>query len=107
MSNSKHMLREKYKQHFRHINTTAQLRATLRAGPYAWPGGYPLYFVADDGGALCFDCVRAEYRSVSHSIRNKENDGWRVVACCVNWEDNYMDCAHCGERIEPAYLSDR
>ena len=90
----------------KHIKTTAQLRAILRAGPYAWPGGYPMFFVTNDGDSLCFECVRAEYRSVSYSIRHKVNDGWRVVACCVNWEDNDMICDHCGERIESAYHSE-
>jgi hypothetical protein len=36
-------------------------------------------------------------------MRNKVNDGWRVVACDTNWEDASLYCDHSGERIESAY----
>jgi hypothetical protein len=25
---------------------------------WAWPGGYPLYYMVEDGGALCPTCAR-------------------------------------------------
>lgn len=87
-----------------HITTTKQLKAALRTGPYAWPGGYPLYFIASDGAALSFQAVRDNFRSVLWSIRNKANDGWRVTAIDVNWED--ICCEHTGERIPSAYGED-
>lgn len=93
-------LRAVYRRTFHEINDTLQLRATLRAGPYAWPGVYPLYFVTDDGEALSFDSVRANYRQCASSIRNKISDGWRIVACEVNWEDAELTCSHSGEPIE-------
>jgi len=49
-----------YRQHFAQITTTGQLKAMLRDGPYAWPGGYPLFFVTSDGGALSFQTVQDE-----------------------------------------------
>jgi hypothetical protein len=83
--------------------TTIQLKTILRSGAYSWPGCYPLYFITSDGAALSFDSVRANFRSVIWSMRNKVNDGWRVVGCDTNWEDSSLYCDHSGERIESAY----
>ncbi len=93
-------------RHHTTIATGLQLRETLRAGPYAWPGGYPLYFVADDGEALSFDSVRANIRQVLRSIRDGVNDGWRVLGVDVNYEDPALFCAHSGDRIPSAYSED-
>jgi hypothetical protein len=86
--------------------STLDLKNALRSGPFAWPGGYPLFFVTSDGAALSFDAVRENIRSVIWSIRNGVNDGWRVVGCDVNWEDFELFCDHTGNRIESAYAED-
>jgi len=99
-------LRADYRRTHSDISNTLQLRATLRAGAYAWPGGYPMFFITSDGEALSFDTVRAEYAQVSRAIRDKSNDGWRVVACEINYEDAELTCAHSGNRIDSAYGSD-
>lgn len=99
-------LRKHYKRTHSRISTGAQLRATLRAGAFTWPGGYPLYFVTSDGGALAFDSVRDNLRSVLDSIRTKWDDGWRVVACEVNYEDTELYDDHTGRKIESAYGQD-
>lgn len=99
-------LRTRYKYTHARIKTGAELRATLRAGAFAWPGGYPLYFITSDGGALAFDTVRDNLRSVLDSIRTKCDDGWRVVACEVNYEDPELYDDHTGEKIESAYGED-
>ncbi len=83
--------------------TTNQLKSQLRNGEFAWPGGYPLFFITDDGAALSFGAVRENIKSVIWSMRHKVNDGWRVTGCEVNWEDDSMTCAHTGEPIESAY----
>jgi hypothetical protein len=83
--------------------TTKQLKQQLRDGSFAWPGGYPLYFIADDGAALSFEAVTENIKSVIWSMRHKVSDGWRVIGCEVNWEDDSMTCAHTGELIGSAY----
>lgn len=88
------------------IKTGAHLRATLRAGDVTWPGCYPLFFITSDGGALAFDTVRDNLRSVLDSIRTKCDDGWRVVACEVNYEDTELYDDHTGRKIESAYGED-
>lgn len=87
------------------IQTTTDLKNAIRSGAYAWPGGYPLFFITDDGAALSFDSVKANLRSVLWSIKNKVNDGWRVVGCDANWEDGELTCEHSGKRIESAYCN--
>jgi len=74
--------------------------------PYAWPGGYPTYFVTSDCAALCCKCAKREGKRITASIREQSNDGWRVVAQVVNWEDASLFCDHCGNRIESAYAED-
>ena len=81
-----------------------QVKGFLRHGQYAWPGGYPLYLVTADGAALCFSCVRQEFRNVAESIRsNTPRDGWYVEAQDINYENPGLFCDHCNSRIESAY----
>ena len=75
----------------------------LKVGPYAWPGGYPLYFITSDGEALSFDAAKENARQICAAIREKSDDGWRVLTCDVNWEDSELTCVHTGKRIESAY----
>ncbi len=85
------------------IRTISEFRSAVRNGPYAWPGGYPIYFVCDDGAALCCKCVKKERRSILSSIADKMNDGWRVIGLDVNYEDDMLHCDNCSDRIESAY----
>lgn len=87
------------------ISTPAQFGRAL-SQPYAWPGGYPTYFVTSDGAALCHQCAKQEGKAICDSIRNGFSDGWKVEAQDVNWEDPSLYCTHCGERIESAYAED-
>ena len=95
-------LRVGYERHARNVAVAADVKATLRAGGFAWPGGYPLYFVASDGEAMSFDSVRAELCNVLRAVRERSRDGWRVVGVDVNYEER-LYCAHSGEPIPSAY----
>ena len=97
------LLREGFSRHHGTINNLAQLKATLRAGEFAFPGGYPLYFMTSDGAALSFTAVKSEFRNVAHSMLHLIHDGWYIVACAVNYEDSDLLCDHTGQRIESAY----
>lgn len=85
------------------INTVSDFRRAYRNGPYAWPGGYPLFFITDDGDALSFDAVKDNLRSIIDAIANKHSDGWRVIALDINYEDQNLYCAHTDKRIPAAY----
>jgi hypothetical protein len=103
---SKHPIRPDYARTFARINNSLQLRATIRAGAYAWPGGYQMYLIANDGEALCFDCAQTQYYQCAYSIRHGINDGWRIVGCDINYEDPDLYCAHCSKSIPSAYGND-
>lgn len=85
------------------INSISDFRRAVRNGPYAWPGGYPLFFICDDGGALCCKCVKTERRNILESIASDSRDGWRVTAIDINYEDSQLFCDHCSDVIESAY----
>lgn len=98
-------LRANYRRTHHNIATVEDLKATLRNGAYAWPGGYPLYFITADGAALSFATVRAEFRLIAEAVAsNNKRGGWRVIACDVNWEDADLRCEHSGEPIEAAHV---
>lgn len=106
LGNALRPVRPVFSHHFPRIETGAQLRATLRAGPYTWPGGYPVFFYFYDGEGCCFACARREIRSITRAIRDKSRDDWRIVGCEINYEDSSLYCAHCNARIESAYAED-
>jgi len=59
---------------------------------FAWPGGYPLYYLDAEDAVLCRECAsRANEYSVD------------TVAGDVYWEGPPMSCGHCGKEIESAY----
>lgn len=80
----------------------SDFRRDIRA-PYAWPGGYPQFFLCSDGGVLSFEAAKANRRLILESIRDQDNSGWQIVACDINWEDPELICDHTGKRIESAY----
>lgn len=83
----------------------SDFRRDIRA-PYAWPGGYPRYFLCSDGEALSFDAARANRRLILEAIRDCDSSGWRVQACPINWEDSDLVCSDSGKLIESAYGAD-
>jgi hypothetical protein len=103
-------IRRNYRMAHREIRTVADFKATLRHGPYAWPGGYPLYLLCADGGALHFKCARENAKRIIAAIADRpkgyRDQQWECVACDVNYEDNELTCDQCGTRIESAYGED-
>ncbi len=85
------------------ITSINEFRAAIRNGAYAWPGGYPCFFIMSDGGALSFAAAKAERRQLLEALRDNDNSGWRPVALEINWEDSDLVCDHTGAKIESAY----
>lgn len=96
-------IRHKYEWHFRRPKNAQQVAACLRAGPRAWPGGYPIFFIMLDGSAMCFDCVRKEFKRIVSDYIGGYDTGWQVDGCNVNWEDTDCVCCHCNKVIPSAY----
>ena len=85
------------------ISTIEDFRAALKEGPFAWPGGYPLFFLCNDRAALSYDYAKENASLIESAITDKDNaGGWLVIACEVNWEDSMLYCEG-GKRIESAY----
>lgn len=71
---------------------------------YAWPGGYPVYYIVKDGGVLCPDCARMAERE---GLADDPDDAqWCIIGADINWEASGLTCDHCGKRIESAYAED-
>ena len=88
------------------IKTVDDLDEALKH-EFAWPGGYPTYFITADGGALSHKTVNEEREQIAEAIEDDDTDsGWRVVALDINWEDPDLHDDHSGERIPSAYAED-
>ena len=89
------------------IKTISDFRKAVRNGPYAWPGGYPLYFLMADGEALSFRAAKENRRAILEALHpdncHRSRYDWKPIACEINWEDADLWCAHRGEKIESAY----
>jgi hypothetical protein len=86
------------------IESVGDFRKAIRSGPYAWPGGYPVYFITADGEALSFSAAKAERRNILEAIAFKDiNSGWMICGADINWESNDLFCGHTGKQIESAY----
>lgn len=72
----------------------------LATHPYAWPGGYPLYAIMDDGEPLCKYCAAAERAQIGTTTGS---DGWCIRDLDINYERRDLFCAHCSIQIEAAY----
>jgi hypothetical protein len=68
---------------------------------YAWPGGYPLYYLFADCEVCCPDCANGE--NGSDASEDADDRQWKLIACDVNYEDENLFCAHCNKRIKSAY----
>ncbi len=69
---------------------------------YAWPGGYPIFYMAADDSVVCSTCANSpDYRTW-----NEDDIEHILVASDINWESTDLYCDDCGERIESAYADD-
>ncbi len=67
---------------------------------YAWPGGYPLLYLCDDGYYICPACANDPSNPVHET---GEADGWRIDGYYIHWEGPAELCVHCGRAVESAY----
>ena len=66
---------------------------------YAWPGGYEVFFVCDDGGVLCSPCVVKEWDEVIND--SEEGDGWFLIGFDhTGATDERTQCDHCYRVIQ-------
>ena len=85
------------------INSISDFRRAMRHGQYAWPGGYPCFFLMSDGEALSFEAAKRNKRAILAALAYGVDPWWRPIAFEVNWEDDSLFCCDSGEPIESAY----
>lgn len=68
-----------------------------RLESYAWPGGYPIFYLDWESSALCPDCARTSDEDPS------ELPKFKPVHAMVNYVDYNLYCENCGATIEAAY----
>ncbi len=91
------------KQAFKRLRRALRMEVSREPLPsYAWPGGYPLFYLTEDNSILCPDCVNAESDSCAAAMKDRDKQWW-VVAVGVHWEGEPLTCDHCDGEIESAY----
>ena len=71
---------------------------------FAWPGGYPLMTVLQDGECLCAACTKENLGLIAYATAHPGVDPqWEAIGQEVNWENESLTCAHCEQSIASAY----
>lgn len=83
------------------LDLTPYLLESGKVQSYAWPGGYPIYYLCEDNGVLCPDCVNDNRKLIDAA--NSSDRQWNIVAVDCNYEDDCLYCDNCSTRIESAY----
>lgn len=64
---------------------------------FAWPGGYPILYLAKDNGVLCPKCANA------FNPATDNDEQLEPVAYDIHYEGAAEQCEHCNALIESAY----
>lgn len=71
---------------------------------YAFPGGYPIFYITADMGILCPDCVSNNIELIRDAdTQCPDDDQWRVIAVEIYEEGPSLYCDNCNAEIESAY----
>ncbi len=99
-------LRSNYSRGHVKITSLLDLKASLRNGPYCWPGGYEIVYITNCGEILCSACVKKEFKQIAYDFLNNCDTGWHINAACYeasNPEDLDEDlksyCSHCNKEF--------
>lgn len=83
-----------------------QLKKAIRKG-YAWPGGYEIIGITNDGSLLCNTCLKSEYLAICHdTVKQWTGTGWCLSAIdtASNLDDpNGEYCDHCNREIQEPF----
>ena len=62
---------------------------------FAWPGGYPIFYLDSENSVLCPACAE--------KARIDIIEKFRPVASGIHWEGDPLHCDQCSCEIESAY----
>lgn len=78
--------------------TTSERLLALARQRWAWPGGYEIFFITDDGGTLCAPCVAGSWLELIQDAN--PGDGWYIDGFSHTGEiDDPETCDHCYREI--------
>jgi hypothetical protein len=69
---------------------------------FAWPGGYPIFYVTKDGGCLCPKCANENITLLT----DPDDPQWYVLGTEINYENDSLYCDNCNGKIDSAYGED-
>ncbi len=91
------------KQAFKRVRKALGLEVSREPLPaWAWPGGYPMYYVCKDGGTLCPTCANKEIDLIAAALHDEHDKQWGLAGLDVNYEDESLYCDHCSKQLESA-----
>lgn len=85
------------------------LDCNLKPIAYAWPGGYPVYYLAregyrnDEGGLELSPHDREEFTCCAKCAEKAAEKEKILINCDINWESENLYCEICNEKIVSAY----
>jgi hypothetical protein len=92
--------------------TMIEVDSDLKPISYAWPGGYPVYYLVKQGfrndETLELEdnpYDREEFITCPKCASDKGND-LILIGYDINWEDDNLHCEVCSKLIELAYVED-
>lgn len=83
------------------INSPADFAEVLKAGPFAFPGGYAIVFSTSDGYMVHWKCVNRRRAQFRDAIKRKDSE--RVTSAGIYWEGPPEECAVCGKPVVSEY----
>jgi len=66
---------------------------------FAFPGGYELIGITVDGGLLCSQCIRDNYKLILQSTYDGHETQWAVNHICTESELENTHCDNCYKAI--------
>lgn len=84
------------------MKNTTEFKNFIRE-PFCFPGGYKKIMLAADGGCICHNCAKDNFKLILKETRTGWDDQWFFNTCFVNWEGEFLTCDHCGATLDPEY----
>ena len=66
---------------------------------FAWPGGYQISVICNDGAALCPDCAKANFQKIARDTLTGCRTGWDAAGAEILWEGGNW-CDQCGLTLD-------
>ncbi len=70
---------------------------------YAWPGGYPIVYMAEDCETVCSECANGGNGAEFQNPEYQEDKDWILSGFFIHYEGQPVYCAHCNCTTESAY----